>query len=55
MKPLDRNISILEHIIAYCDQISAVLDRTTMFFLQMPSTETRQPCASCKSENSPES
>ena len=27
MKPLDRNISILEHIIAYCDQIEETIRR----------------------------
>ena len=27
MKPLDRNISILEHIISYCEQIEQTVDR----------------------------
>ena len=27
MKPLDRNISILEHIISYCDQIEETIHR----------------------------
>ena len=27
MKPLDRNISILEHIVGYCDQIEETIRR----------------------------
>ena len=27
MKPLDRNASILEHIISYCDQIQQTVER----------------------------
>lgn len=27
MKPLDRNISILEHILSYCEQIEQTVDR----------------------------
>ena len=27
MKPLDRNISILEHIVSYCDQIEETVKR----------------------------
>lgn len=27
MKPLDRNISILEHIVNYCDQIEETIRR----------------------------
>lgn len=27
MKPLDRNISILEHIVSYCQQIEQTIDR----------------------------
>lgn len=27
MKPLDRNISILEHIVSYCDQIEETMNR----------------------------
>ncbi len=27
MKPLDRNASILEHIISYCDQIQQTVKR----------------------------
>ena len=27
MKPLDRNISILEHIVSYCQQIEQTVDR----------------------------
>lgn len=27
MKPLDRNLSILEHIVTYCDQIALTVDR----------------------------
>ena len=27
MKPLDRNISILEHIISYCQQIEQTVER----------------------------
>ena len=27
MKPLDRNISILEHIVSYCQQIEQTIER----------------------------
>ena len=27
MKPLDRNISVLEHIVSYCQQIEQTIDR----------------------------
>lgn len=27
MKPLDRNISILEHIVSYCQQIEQTVER----------------------------
>ena len=27
MKPLDRNISVLEHIVSYCQQIQETVDR----------------------------
>ena len=27
MKPLDRNISVLEHIVTYCEQIEQTVER----------------------------
>lgn len=27
MKPLNRNLSVLEHIVSYCEQIEATIDR----------------------------
>lgn len=27
MKPLDRNISVLEHIVVYCEQIEQTVER----------------------------
>ena len=49
MKPLDRNISILEHIVGYCDQIFAALEMTTACSLRTRSTGMRRHCAFCKS------
>ena len=51
MKPLDRNISILEHIVGYCDQIFAALEMTTACSLRTRSTGMQRHCVSCKSVN----
>ena len=57
MKPLDRNISILEHIIVYCEQIDETIRRFGNdydVFLLTPSIAMQVPCVSFKSVNWPE-
>ena len=54
MKPLDRNISILEHIVGYCDQIEETIRRFGNdygVFPQMRFIGMRRHCAFCKSVN----
>lgn len=54
MKPLDRNISVLEHIVSYCQQIEQTMsDSATAprLFRMTPSTATLPLSVSCKSVN----
>ena len=52
MKPLNRNLSVLEHIVSYCEQIEATIDRlgtATPSFPKTRSIEMRRPSVSSRS------
>ena len=54
MKPLDRNISVLEHIVTYCEQIEQTVERfgnSAETFAPIRFTATPQHSAFCKSVN----
>ena len=53
MKPLDRNISVLEHIVSYCQQIEQTVERfgNSAETFQTPSTATLPLSVFCKSVN----
>lgn len=49
MKPLDRNISILEHIVLYCQQIEQTVERFGNCRTSCCSLETNQSYAKYRS------
>ena len=51
MKPLNRNLSVLEHIVSYCEQIEATIDRFGDSYAVFPKTrsiEMRRPSVSSR-------
>ena len=54
MKPLDRNIGVLEHIVVYCQQIEQTVERfgsSAETFQTIPFTEMPPHFVFCRSVN----